>query len=130
MADEQGYSDDTYEVEDGYMTHTDPSGRERRLGPGDRFHPTKKQVRDGSLTGKASVAEPATESPQAAGADIGLRALDMTDSALELALDEEVDADDLVDAVEPSGDEGRFWKSDVEEYLDQRGVDEGSGEEG
>jgi hypothetical protein len=46
-------ADAVYEVIDGYKYLPGKDGKQQVLGPGMRFHPTEKQVADGSLKGKA-----------------------------------------------------------------------------
>lgn len=119
-ADEEGYSDNEYEVETGYLTHTDPSGRTRRLGPGDRFRPTKKQEREGSLQGKASLAEAASPTPRSTGADIGLRAIPMSQKALEEALEAGLEEEHF-ERLEPEGADGEtYLVSQVRDLIEER----------
>lgn len=108
--------EDTYRVTDGYLYDVDPStGGRRKLGPGADFHPTHRQVEGSTLEGKArKVSESA--SVTASGADIGLRALPMTDAALELALEAGLDESDF-EGVEPGGSTGKYLKSQVEDLA-------------
>lgn len=107
---------DEYEVEGSYHYHRDESGNRVRLEPGDRFRPTRKQVEQGSLEGKARKVREDVAPKTARGADIGLRALPMTDAALDLALDEGLDESDF-EGVEPEGADGDYLKSQVEALL-------------
>lgn len=118
MADLDGsdHVRDEYEVEGSYHFHRTESGERVRLEPGDRFHPTRKQVAQGSLAGKARKVSESSGPTSVSGADIGLRSLDMTDAALELALDAGLEVSDF-EAVEPAGAHGDYLKSQVEELV-------------
>lgn len=115
-------SDAVYEVTDGlkYL----PGGKV--LGPGNRFHPTVRQVRQGSLRGKAreltqsEYGSVRTSRKRASvnGADVGLRALPMADTTLDLALRADLTEEDFA-GVEP-GFEGRYTRSQVQEIIDAR----------
>lgn len=107
---------DEYEVVEGYHHVRDASGRSKRYGPGDRFHPTRKQVESNSLEGKARKVRDAYEPTTTQGADIGLRSLPMTDAALELALDEGLSEEDFED-IEPDGVHGDYLKGQVEDLV-------------
>lgn len=123
----EGYSEDTYEVVDGYHTHVDENGREKRLEPGAQFHPTTRQVEGGTLEGKArKVAE--DTSTQFSGEDIGVRSLPMTDAALELALDEELTEGDF-EGVEPEGADEEYLKGQVEDIVADKEAGGADGEE-
>lgn len=115
-------SDRVFEVTDGlkYL----PGGKV--LGPGNRFHPTERQVEQGSLRGKAreltqseygSVSRE-DRKPVSNGADIGIRALPMADTTLKLALRAELSEEDF-EGIEP-GYEGRYTRSQVEEIIEAR----------
>jgi hypothetical protein len=101
------------------------------LGPGHRFHPTERQVRQtakgkGGLTGKArelSRDEYASirrddRKPMSRGADIGIRALPMAEGTLKFALEAGLSETDFV-GIEP-GFEGRFTKAQVAEIIEGR----------
>lgn len=115
-------SGEVYEVVEGYK-HL-PGGI--RLGPGQRFHPTERQVRTGSLKGKArelsrSEYESVKRSERrvvSTGADVGIRALPMADTTLDLALREGLTEEDF-EGVEP-GFEGRYTRSQVTEIIEAR----------
>lgn len=117
MAENEGYSDDTYEVEQGYLTHVDPSGRKKKLGPGDRFRPKKRQVEGNTLANKARLVDRDTSTEHTVPADIGIRALPMTDAALELALEADLSEEDF-EEVEPEGADGDYLKSQVRELAE------------
>lgn len=110
-------SDRVYEVTEGYKYL--PGGI--RLGPGQRFRPTERQVANGSLRGKAReltrtelVGIGRTErKPVSAGADIGLRQFEMADSTREFARDHDLTEEDFR-AAEPEGANGRFTRAQVE----------------
>lgn len=126
-------SDQVWEVTDGlkYL----PGGKV--LGPGMRFHPTERQVRQtasgkGGLTGKA---RELTNSEKRdlkharksfAGADFGemgrnaLYALEMADSTVEYAIESGLTAADF-DGVEPDGANSRYTRSQVEAMVEARG---------
>lgn len=120
-------SEQVYEVIEGYK-HL-PGGI--RLGPGNRFHPTERQVRQtlegrGGLVGKAreltqseygSVSREERK-PVSSGADIGIRALPMAETTLALALKEGLTESDFK-GIEP-GYEDRFTRSQVEEIIEAR----------
>lgn len=115
-------SDRVYEVTDGlkYL----PGGKV--LGPGNRFHPTERQIRNGSLKGKArelAQSEYASVSrkerrPVSSGADIGIRALPMAEGTLALALEAGLREEDFA-GLEP-GYEDRYTRSQVEEIIEAR----------
>jgi hypothetical protein len=119
-------SDRVFEVTDGlkYL----PGGKV--LGPGNRFHPTVRQVESGSLRGKArelSQSEYGSVSREdrkarSRGADIGIRALPMAETTMKLALGAQLTESDF-EGVEP-GYEGRYTRSQVQEIIDAR---DGSG---
>jgi hypothetical protein len=116
----QKQSDAVYEVTEGYK-HL-PGGI--RLGPGQRFHPTEKQVASGSLRGKAveisreayRTVERQAERPTIAGADIGIRALPMAQSTATYAITEGLTEADFA-GVEPEGANGRFLMAQVEAMV-------------
>lgn len=107
---------DEYEVEGSYHYHRDEDGNRKRLEPGDRFRPTRKQVEQGSLEGKARKVREDVAPSTHQGADIGLRSLPMTDAALELALNEGLEESDFAD-IEPEGASGDYLKAQVEALL-------------
>jgi len=120
----QEQSDAVYEVVEGCKRL--PGGLV--LGPGQRFHPTVKQIKDGSLRGKARELS-ASElrgmrhtSTTFAGADIGLRTIPMAESTLKLALGAGLSEDDFA-GIEP-GAEGRYTRAQVREIIAAR--DEGT----
>lgn len=122
----QKQSDKVYEVKEGYK-HL-PGGI--RLGPGNRFHPTEKQVADGSLKGKAeeiraSEYRDLTRSkrpdakPRAPGADIGIRRFEMAPTTLTYAIEQGLTEDDF-EGVEPEGSDGRYTHAQVEAMVEAR----------
>lgn len=127
--------DVVYEVLDGYhrvpSSPTDsPRGPEMlTLGPGNRFHPTVHQVQTNSLRGKvrelnrdeyASIGRSGdpSRSPKFAGADIGIRALPMSDAALKLALG--VLSEEDFEGVTPEGSDGRYLVKQVEALIEAK----------
>lgn len=125
----QQKADAVYEVIDGYkhLPSGQKGGKTIRLGPGNRFRPTEKQVADGSLKGKArelTRSEYAGVSrddrrPVSTGADIGLRSLNMEKAALKAALDAGLCEEDFAD-MKP-GAFGRFTLEQVEEVIGRKG---------
>jgi hypothetical protein len=118
-------ADVVYEVIEGYK-HL-PGGI--RLGPGQRFRPTERQIANGSLKGKAreltrseygSVGR-SERRAVAHGADIGIRALPMAEGTLKFALEAGLRETDF-DGVEP-GFEGRYTKAQVAEIIEARSRD-------
>lgn len=124
--------DVVYEVVDGYHRvpaepTKNPRGPEMiTLGPGNRFHPTVHQVRSGSLEGKVrelnqdeyrALGRSADPSRKvvSTGADIGIRALPMSDTALKLALG--VLTEDDFEGVEPEGSNGVYTVKQVETMI-------------
>jgi len=109
-------SDRIFEVVEGYK-HL-PGGI--RLGPGQRFHPTVKQVRTGALRGKARELTRDEHRSMTgkvfSGADIGIRALPMADTTREMALKAGLRESDF-EGIEP-GFEGRFTRSQVQRIID------------
>ena len=97
------------------------------LPPGARFHPTEKQVRDGSLRGKARELTASeyrglkVERQSFAGADIGVRSIPMTESALRAALAAGLTEEDF-DGLEGDGAEGRFTKPQVDALIEAKAV--------
>jgi hypothetical protein len=118
-------SDRVYEVREGYK-HL-PGGI--RLGPGQRFRPTERQIANGSLRGKASeLTRSEYESvrrtdrrPMSNGADIGIRALPMAEGTLRFALEAGLRAEDF-EGIEPAFN-GQYTKAQVAEILEARGRD-------
>lgn len=129
-ASKQPKADVVYEVTEGYK-HL-PSGRKGeksiRLGPGNRFRPTLKQVQDGSLKNKArelSRSEYAGISrddrrPVSTGAEIGLRTLNMEKDALKLGLDAGLEVADF-EGVKGAGAFGRITLDQVQEVIGRKG---------
>lgn len=116
------HSKDTYKVVSGYHHHRDESGNRERLGPGDTFHPTLKQVRDGSLENKAvKVEEGGTSNTTTVAENIGLRSLEWGHPA---ALDKALDTQPrlTVQEMEDAGATGStgFVSADVERALEAR----------
>lgn len=113
-------ADVVYEVENGYH-----HAGGKRLGPGQRFRPTVRQVESGSLRGKAreltrsegrDLKRP--KPARAPGADIGLRALPMAEGTLKLALEAELTEADF-EGIEP-GFEGRYTRSQIEQIIEAK----------
>lgn len=118
----QKQSDLVYEVTDGYKRL--PGGLV--LGPGQRFHPTEKQVRDGSLKNKARELSRseyrdlrAPRKSFGVGADIGIRALPMAEGTLQLALEAGLTEEDFK-GVDPEGSGARYTRAQVETMIAQR----------
>lgn len=118
-------SERVYEVTDGvkYL----PGGKGKRLGPGQRFHPTERQVRDGSLRGKArelsatelrGLGKPSRASGKTAveGSDIGVRALPISSKLATYALENGLTEEDFA-GVEPAGESGKFTRGQVDELI-------------
>lgn len=114
-------SEAVYEVIEG-RKHL-PGGKV--CGPGQRFHPTERQVKNGSLAGKAreitrsELRDLKNTSRSFAGTDfreMALRALPMTNHALTLALNTPtVTAEDFA-GIEPAHKDG-YTKGQVEELI-------------
>lgn len=119
----EAQSDKVFEVTEGlkYL----PGGKV--LGPGQRFRPTERQIANGSLRGKAreltgteyAAIRRDERRPVSAGADIGLRALPMTNHALKLALDSGLTEADF-EGVQPAGHDDQYTKAQVEEIIANR----------
>lgn len=96
------------------------------LGPGARFHPTEKQVKDGSLAGKARELSASelrglkgfAPVPTFTGADIGLRSLPMAPGTLKEAMDAGLEEEDF-EGLEPAF-EGRYTREQVRELIAAR----------
>ncbi len=94
------------------------------LGPGQRFHPTVKQVESGSLRGKARELSASElrgmrhQPKHFAGADIGLRNVPMAETTFKLALDAQLTETDFT-GIEP-GHEGRYTRAQVREIIAAR----------
>ena len=80
---------------------------------GETMEPTDHEL---ETIGERGHLEPVSEFGRSTGADIGLRALPMTDAALEVALDEGLEESDF-EGVEPEGANGQYLKSQVEDLL-------------
>lgn len=74
---------------------------------GDVYEPTEADLRN-----KEDLWEPVTEGASVAGANIGIRALPMTDAAMELALEADLSEEDF-EGIEPAGSSGDYLKSQV-----------------
>lgn len=127
MTDPTLHTRDEWEVTQGKMHHRREDGRKVVLARGDRFHPTLKQVADGSLENKArKVRDGGRPSAHTVTRDIGLRTLLMTDRALEIALDPAEDGSepplDVEDfhGVEPAGADGEYLTGQVRQIADAR----------
>lgn len=118
-------SDQVYEVIEGYK-HL-PGGI--RLGPGQRFRPTERQVANGSLRGKARELSRSEyrniqrdeRRPVSTGADfreMGLRSIEMADGTRAAAYDGGLGAEDF-EGIEP-GFEGRYTRAQVEELIEAK----------
>lgn len=117
-----------FEVTDGlkYL----PGGKV--LGPGMRFHPTERQVENGSLKNKArelnatemrglSVEQRRTTtepSVTVAGADIGVRALPISSKLATEALAAGLTEADF-EGIDPAGNSGKYTRGQVEELIAQ-----------
>lgn len=130
-------SDEVWEVVDGYHHLTPkPGSKERiKLGPGNRFHPTVEQVehateRGGLLRGNKMRRLSATDmagigrsqdtsrKTWSPGADFGVRALPMSDTALKLALGT-LDENDF-QGIEPEGAEGVYTVRQVRSMIEAK----------
>lgn len=124
-------SDRVYEVVDGY--HKVPSGERDgrpqwlKLGPGHRFHPTVRQVESNALEGKARElnsselagigrSKDTSKKIMTQGADIGIRALPMSETAKKVALDGGLTEDDF-SGVTPARSDGAYTVEQVEELV-------------
>jgi hypothetical protein len=116
-------SDEVWEVTDGYKYL--PGGV--KLGPGNRFHPTVRQIEQtargkGGLLGKARELTGAEyrdvkrQGKTFSGADIGLRAIAMTEPALQAALAAQLDEQDFAD-IQGEGNDGRITKAQVDRLV-------------
>jgi len=114
-------SDKIFEVVEGYK-HL-PGGI--RLGPGQRFHPTVKQVRTGALKGKARELTRDEHRSMTGkvfpGADVGIRALPMAKTNMEMAIKAGLKESDF-EGVEP-GLEGRYTRSQVQKIIDAKSAE-------
>lgn len=100
---------DRYRYTGGEHTRADGS----KVEQGGVFEPTEReQEKIGDLL------EPVSTSAPVQGADIGLRSLPMTPAAMELALEEGLDASDF-DGVEPEGVDGEYLKGQVSDLLEE-----------
>lgn len=120
-ADPTLHTKDTYRVDAGKMYHRTEQGEKVRLTKGDTFHPTLKQVADGSLENKASKVKEGKPLSFTVSADIGLRTLEW---GSEVALRKALDASprltvEEMKAVGPTGSTG-FVTADVNRALDAR----------
>ena len=111
-------SDRVFEVTDGFKYVRDgATGQQERLAPGRRFRPTERELRENAraLAGKARELT-ATERRglSIAGADIGLRTLPMTESALKMALNAGLSEQDFA-GLKPDGT--RYTKEQVEKVI-------------
>lgn len=107
-----------WEVTDGKLSHVTRSGKRVKLRPGDRFHPTTRQIENNSLV---NVARPTggTRGAVVAGADVGLRALSWgSDPAKAAALEAGLTVEEM-EAVGPSGETG-YIMADVRAALEVR----------
>lgn len=103
--------EDTYEVIGGKHYH---EGEE--LTAGATFHPTHRQVEGGSLAGKARKVKEGSSVSSSVPADIGIRALPMTDRALEIALGAGLSEEDF-EGVEPKGADGDYLTGQVRDII-------------
>lgn len=116
-------SDQVYEVTEGYKYL--PGGI--RLGPGQRFRPTERQIANGSLRGKAreltrseaSALHRTERRPVSSGADIGLRQFEMADGTLQYARDHGLTESDFR-ASEPEGANDRYTRAQVEAMVEAK----------
>jgi hypothetical protein len=121
-------ADAVYEVIEGYK-HL-PGGI--RLGPGQRFRPTERQIANGSLRGKAreltrsEYGSVRSEKRRTVGRgadfrEMGLAGLDMAEGTRKFAYDAGLSAEDF-EGVEPAFN-GQYTKAQVAEILEARGRD-------
>lgn len=116
-------SDRVYEVVEGYK-HL-PGGV--RLGPGQRFRPTERQVANGSLKGKAreltrteyDAVHRSERKAVSRGAEIGLRQFKMADGTRQFASDHGLTEDDF-HGTEPEGANDQFTRAQVEAMVEAR----------
>lgn len=119
------HSKETWKVTGGKMHHVNTKGERVTLTEGATFHPTRRQVKGGSLEGKAVKVKGDT-SVSTTGADIGIRALEWgSKAALKKALDAEppVTVEELDAGGGPSGETG-YVTDDVTAVLDARAAAE------
>lgn len=119
------HSKETWKVTGGKMHHVNTKGERVTLTEGETFHPTRRQVKGGSLEGKAVKVKGGT-SVSTSGADIGIRALEWgSKPALKKALDAEppVTVEELEAGDGPSGETG-YVTADVTAVLDARAAAE------
>ena len=124
-------SDQIWQVQEGYMNLPGKI----KLGPGQRFRPTVKQVNQtrtgkGGLNGKARELTGAeydqynrgTKRSWGAGADIGIRddkRFPMADGTRALALEAGLSESDFA-GLEPAGSDGRYLRSQIEALIAER----------
>lgn len=134
-------SDEVWEVVDGYHhvpaePARSPRGTKMKtLGPGNRFRPTVQQAKRGDARGgllrggkmrRLTATEMAgigrsqdpSHRPWSPGADIGIRALPMSDTALKLALGTLSEED--FEGTEPEGTNGVYTVRQVERMVEAK----------
>lgn len=119
-------SDRVFEVVEGTKYLPDGDGGQKRLGPGQRFHPTENQVRNGSLRGKAreltqtemrGIRASGTTQP---GADIGVRAIKgLSQNLAKIAIDSGLTEQDF-DGIAPAGPGGQITRAQVDSLIDRK----------
>lgn len=138
-----------WEVVDGYHRVPPKPGSKDfiRMGPGNRFHPTVKQVEEANavhptrgvrgrggllrgghireLSGTEMAGIGRSKDPSrkvmARGADIGIRALPMSDTALKLALG--VLSEDDFEGVEPARSDGAYTVEQIQALVEAKHAD-------
>jgi hypothetical protein len=116
-------SDQVHEVTEGFKHLPGPDGTIKTLGPGNRFHPTERQILTGALEGKTRELTRSEykelksgKTISMAGSDIGVRALPMSSALQKLALEKGLREEDFA-GVEPAGAGGQYTKAQVEELA-------------
>lgn len=113
-------ADAVFEIEEGLHYAGD-----QRLGPGNRFQPTKRQVENGSLKNKAreltrTEYQSLAGSPDTvSGADIGLRQFQMADGTLDYAIEHGLTEEDF-EAEEGERSDGGYTRAQVERMVSER----------
>lgn len=125
----QKQSDEIWVVTDGIKALPNHEKRQRphRLAEGNLFHPTESELQNGAraLKNKARPLFPSEYAgvrgsrTMSTGADIGIRALEMTNHALKRALDAKLTEADF-EGVVPAGADGQYTKAQVEEIIANR----------
>lgn len=119
-------SDRVFEVVEGTKYLPDGEGGQKRLGPGQRFHPTENQVKNGSLKNKARELS-ATEmrgirasGVSQPGADIGVRAVKgLSQNLAKIAVDSGLTEQDF-DGLAPAGPGGQITRAQVDSLIERK----------